>query len=77
MNYLGYSISVRRNVEVLLALYTRLNGVFSRCGKVAKDRNTRDHLGWTIGNGDPVHGVCIPHKIPRHGNKRGKQTKEQ
>ena len=28
-------------------------------------RNTKDHLAWTIDNGDPMHEVCIAHKIPR------------
>ena len=22
------------------------------------------HLAWTIGNGDHIHTVCIPHRIP-------------
>ena len=29
------------------------------------DRNTRDHLTQTIGNGDSMHEVCIPHSISR------------
>ena len=33
--------------------------------KYFKDRNTRDHLAWTIGVRGPVHEVCIPHRIPR------------
>ena len=24
-----------------------------------------EHLVWTVGNGDPMHGVCIQHSIPR------------
>ena len=39
--------------------------VSSRCEDVAKDQNTRDNLAWTTGNGDPMHEVCIPHRIPR------------
>ena len=27
--------------------------------------NTREHLVWTVGHGDPMHEVCIPHSIPR------------
>ena len=49
----------------LLLLYTRLKAVFSRCEDVAKKQNTRDHLAWTAGNGDPIHDVCIPHRVPR------------
>ena len=29
------------------------------------NRNIRDHLAWTIGNGDVMYGMCIPHRIPR------------
>ena len=46
-----------------------LKTVFSRWEDVAKDRNTRDYLVQTIGNGYPMHGACncasIPHRIPR------------
>ena len=39
---------------------------------ILKDENTRDHSAWTIMNGDPMHGMCIPHRIPRaHGNRKG------
>ena len=27
--------------------------------------NRREHLVWTIGNGDPMHEGCISHSIPR------------
>ena len=38
---------------------------------IQKDRNTRDHSAWTIGNVDPMHEVCIPHSIPiAHGNSK-------
>ena len=30
-----------------------------------KRQDTRDHSEWTIGNGDPMNGVCISHGIPR------------
>ena len=36
-----------------------------RCEDIAKDRKTRDHLAWTIVNGDPMHGVYISHRILR------------
>ena len=45
--------------------YIRCLRVFSRCEDVAKDRNTRNHLVWIVVNGDPMHGVYIPHSIPR------------
>ena len=36
------------------------------------DQNTRDHLAWTMRNGDPMHRVCIPYRIPRaYGNSKG------
>ena len=52
---------------LILLLYTRLNVFFSLWEDVVKNRNTWGHLLdiWTIGNGDPMHGVCIPHRIPR------------
>ena len=31
--------------------------------KANSPRNTRDHLVWTAGNGDPMHEVSIPHSI--------------
>ena len=33
--------------------------------KLFTDRNTRDYLARTIGNGDHMHGVSIPHSMPR------------
>ena len=33
--------------------------MFRCCDDVEKDRNTRDHLAWTAGNGNPMHEVCI------------------
>ena len=35
------------------------------------DRNSRDRLAWTIGTKDPMHGVCIPQRIPRAWEQRG------
>ena len=48
-----------------------LKAVFSRCEDVAKDQNTRDHLAWTAGNRDPMHEVCILHRIPRACEPQG------
>ena len=39
---------------------------------ILKDLNTRDHLAWTAGNGDPMHEVCIPHTIPRAWEQQGR-----
>ena len=36
--------------------------------------NTREHLVWTVGNGDPMHEVCIPHSIPRAKEQQGKSS---
>ena len=49
--------------------------------KANSPRNTRDHIVWTAGNGDPMHEACIPHSIPhawaqQGWNKRKKQTRE-
>ena len=37
------------------------------------DRNTRDHLAWTIRNWDPMHGVCISSRM---GTARVKKEEE-
>ena len=42
---------------------------FSRCEDVAKDRNTWGTVG-TVGNGDPMHEVCIQQSIPRAWNNK-------
>ena len=52
--------------------------VFSRCEDVAKDGNTKDHLAWTIGIGDPMYGgagggVYPTHDTWRMGTARVKQ----
>ena len=55
----------------ILLLCTRLKAVFSRCENVAKDRNTRDHVAWTVGNEDPMHDVCLSHTVYlAHGQAR-------
>ena len=48
-----------------LLLNRGLKAVVSQYEIVPKDRNTRDHLAWTIGNGDPMPKVCTPSRIPR------------
>ena len=35
------------------------------------DRNTRDHLAYTIGNEDPMQEVCIPNRISRTWIQQG------
>ena len=57
--------------NILILLYTRHKGLQSlRC--VAKDRNTRGtSILWTVGNGDPMHGACISHSIPRAWEQQG------
>ena len=35
------------------------------------DRKTRDDLALTIGNGDPMHGMCIRQTIPRAWEQKG------
>ena len=32
---------------------------------IQKEQNTRDHLAWPTGNGDPTHEVCIQNSILR------------
>ena len=38
---------------------------------ILKDLNTRDHSALTIGNGDLMHEVCIPYRIPRAWETKG------
>ena len=44
-------------VVVIFCIRTGLRAVLGQYGLFA-DRNTRDYLAWTIGNGDPMHEVC-------------------
>ena len=32
---------------------------------ILKYQYTRDLLTWIAGNGDPMHKVCIPQRVPR------------
>ena len=36
-----------------------------------------NHLVWTIGNGDPMHGVCIPYRILRACTEQGRKQEEE
>ena len=39
-----------------------------------EDRNTRDNLVWTAGNGGPMQEICMTHRIPRaQGLNKGKK----
>ena len=38
---------------------------------IEKDRNTRDHQVWTIGNGDQMHELRIRQRIPRAREQQG------
>ena len=49
---------------MIFFISTGLKAVLSQY-ELLTDRNTRDHLAGTAGNGDPMHGVRIPHRIPR------------
>ena len=37
---------------------------------IQKYQNTKDHSSWNIGNGDPMHEVCIPQNSK--GEARGR-----
>ena len=49
---------------MIINMKTGLKAVLGQYG-LFTDRNTRDYLAWIIGNGDTIHEVCIPHRIPR------------
>ena len=56
----------------LLLLLVSLEQTFcTQQSMILKDQNTRDHSRLTIGNGDTMQGVCIPHSILAHGNSKG------
>ena len=40
-------------------------------GSITKRRKYKEHLVWTVGNGDPMHEVWIPHRIPRAWEQQG------
>ena len=44
---------------------------------VPKDRDTRDHSAWTIGNRYPMPEVCIRHMIPRTCEQQGRRRRGQ
>ena len=66
---ISFLIAYGPTCQTAVTYYYYIRGlrVFSRCEDVAKDRNTRGtSIVWTVGNGgDLMHGVCIPHSIPR------------
>ena len=43
---------------------------------ILKDQNTRDHLAWTAGNGDPMNEVFPTQDTQRRGTARVKQQEE-
>ena len=59
--------SAEQGAVILLSLLLNsgLKTVFSSCEDIPKDRSTRYHLALAAENGDPMHEVCIPYKIPR------------
>ena len=60
------SVESYKNVLLLLLLFQRFKAVLTqRLDMIQKYWNTTDHLVRTSGNGDPMHGVCIPDRIPR------------
>ena len=44
--------------ECIFSIETKLKAVLGQYG-LFTDRNTRDHLTWTVGNGDPTR--CASH----------------
>ena len=64
------NVSIIELRRYILFISTGLKAVLGQYD-LFTDRNTRDHLAWTIGNGDSMHGMCIPHKIPRAWEQQG------
>ena len=60
--------------NILISYHFFYNGTtasFIREKDYSKYRYARDYLVWTIWNGDPMHEVCIPHRIPiAHRNSK-------
>ena len=49
---------------IFVLIRTGLIAVIGQC-VLFTGRNTMNYLAWAMGNGDLMHGVCIPHRIPR------------
>ena len=62
-------------LHTLILLHSGFKSVFSRL-LVPKDRNTRDHLAWTIWNRDPVRRVYISLRVPRAWEQRGRNKRK-
>ena len=54
---------MQQSKDKINIINTRLDAVLGQY-ELFTDRNTSEHLAWTIGNGDPMHEVCISHSIP-------------
>ena len=66
MDYISqykYSYGNRKIAREILSLITQKHPA---C--YMKHRRYNGLKVWNIGNGDPMHLVCIQHKILRHGN---------
>ena len=69
-----YTNIYNNTLLLLLLLYTRLRGSLVAAKALQKTKIEGEHLVWTVwtvGNGDPMHGVCIPHSIPRAWEQQG------
>ena len=55
------------NIEQLLLFLLVPTGLKVVLGQyeLFTDRNTKHYSAWTTRNGDPMHEVCVPHRIPR------------
>ena len=53
-----------KDILIIIIIYDSL-GFLVAAKTLQKTEIQREHLVWTVGNGDPMHEVCIPHSIPR------------
>ena len=66
INYINETLAEYKLLLLLLLLLLLFKAVLTQCLRIIKyDQNTTEHLAWPIGNGDPMHGVWFPHRIPR------------
>ena len=45
---------------IIIILVSLKQSLSTQHSMILKDKNTRDHSAWNIGNGDPTDEVCIP-----------------
>ena len=70
-------ISIGTAISTIISLTCGIIIIYEAYGSLVDAKTLQkteiqgEHLVWTVGNGDPMHGVCIPHSIPRAWEQQG------